>query len=276
MRPIKFAQISDTHLQSHTCDAGALDQVFGKLPNSDEALVKALDELAGLGLDFVVCSGDLVHEGDAQDYARMRALVEEHLPKTPLVVCLGNHDRKAAFYEGYLGQKDPQELPYHSVLDVRGLRVVAIDSACSGGESGKFGEGELSWLDEQLEGAGELGSIVVYHHPAAFDPAQFAMEAPAELLDTLRRHRVRAILNGHTHGNDLRHLAGVPQVTADSTLFGCDITKDSFLFTNKAGYNLLSLDDEGLALKNVTLNPAPEAVVTIPLQAMLQALAKLG
>ena len=276
MKPIRFAQISDTHLRSHAKDAGMLDQVFDKLPDGDAALAGALDELAAQKLDFVLCCGDLVHEGIAEDYARMRAIVDEHLPETPFVVCLGNHDRKAPFYEGYLGESGAADVPYCAVRDIRGLRIVVVDSACSGGESGKFADGEISWLREQLEGAGELGSIVIYHHPATFDPDQFAMRDDAGLAEVLREANVRAVFNGHTHSNDIRHFVGVPQITADSTLFGCAADSEFFAFTDKASYNLLTLDDTGLSLKNVTLNPKPNAAVKIPLKTMMEALAKLG
>lgn len=246
--------------------------IFDKLPDSDEALASVFDELDSKGLDFVIACGDLVHEGTSDDYARLKKLADEHLARTPLYVCLGNHDRKAAFYEGFLGEQGASDKPYYYAAEIQGLRIIALDSACSGGEAGAFAEEELDWLADVLQTPAKQGTVLFYHHPIAWGIEQMAMQAPAALENALENSDVLAIFDGHTHMNDIRHVCNVPQVTADSTLFGCRFTPEKLVFTDEAGYNLCSLDESGLSVRSVPLYPKPCEVTSVDIAAIMQAL----
>ena len=269
MEPIRFAHISDTHLRTQA-PGDAMADMFDRLPDPDTALAGLLDTLAQQDVDFVIATGDLVHEGVADDYRRMRALVEEHLPRTPFIVCLGNHDHKDAFFEGYLDSA-PQP-SYHAVRGIDGLRVLVIDSACGGGESGAFSEAELDWLEAMLATPAPRGTLLAYHHPVSWDGGHVAMKAPQRFLDLVGSGDVIAILNGHTHMNDVRHLAGIPQITADSTAFGSAMGTTTFDFTNRAGYASCALDETGLCVRMVPLFPVPDTIGSIPWDAMLKIL----
>nr|WP_306730046.1 metallophosphoesterase [Lactiplantibacillus plantarum] len=63
--------------------------------------------------DLIVFTGDLIHDGSADDYQRLHAIVHtmEAEFDCHVRVILGNHDRRAAFYEGYL-PADPG--PYYA------------------------------------------------------------------------------------------------------------------------------------------------------------------
>ncbi|XKL32757.1 metallophosphoesterase [Lactiplantibacillus plantarum] len=54
--------------------------------------------------DLIVFTGDLIHDGSADDYQRLHAIIHtmEAEFDCHVRVILGNHDRRAAFYEGYL------------------------------------------------------------------------------------------------------------------------------------------------------------------------------
>lgn len=275
MTKIRFAQVSDTHLRTQG-QPDMMAPIFDKLPDADEQLAHVFDELEALNLDFVIATGDLVHEGIAADYARFKAISEAHLTQTPLYVCLGNHDRKQAFYEGYLGMAPASDeeaaKPYRYAVECHGLRVIALDSACSGGEFGRFDEAEIDWLAGVLETPAPDGSIIMWHHPVSWDFDQMAMEMPERLAHLIEGSDVRAIFTGHTHTNDIRHVCGVPQVTADSTLFGCEFNPETLDFTDKASYNLCTLDETGLSLRNRLINPKQRAVAQIDIKVLIAAM----
>ena len=50
-------------------------------------------------MDFVVFTGDLIHEGSDYDYELFDQIVNKYI-NVPYYYTLGNHDSKEAFYRG--------------------------------------------------------------------------------------------------------------------------------------------------------------------------------
>ena len=253
MEPIRFAQICDTHLGMNNDEAVMMGPVFEKLPNTADALTAALKQLAAQNLDFVLFCGDLVHEGTAEDYRLFRQIVDRELKDTPAIICLGNHDRKGPFWEGYQGEHS--ERPYYTCQTVKGLRILSLDSACGGEVFGAFAPEEYEWMENVLRQPAERGTILLFHHPVAWDVKELAMEVDDRFRALLKNCDVKAVFCGHTHENDVRFLEGVPQLTGDSTAFGCSYTGSTMGFTDKATYNLCTMDENGLTVRNKLLNP---------------------
>ncbi|WP_312695073.1 metallophosphoesterase, partial [Leuconostoc pseudomesenteroides] len=64
--------------------------------------------------NYAVITGDLIHEGQASDYANFKKIIsrqEEEL-QIPIFVILGNHDRTEAFYNGYLSEPVKEKYYY--------------------------------------------------------------------------------------------------------------------------------------------------------------------
>lgn len=96
-----FAHISDTHLD---CPGSSdfLKRLHREVRDPLENLTCCLQELAARKVAFVLHTGDMVHEGDAGDYAILRRLFDKYLPGVPVIAAMGNHDHRAAFREGFL------------------------------------------------------------------------------------------------------------------------------------------------------------------------------
>ena len=269
MEPIRFAQLCDTHVGMNNGEAVMMGPVFDKLPDTTASLAAALDTLAKQNLDFVLFCGDLVHEGSAEDYRLFQKIVKEHLKDTPAILCLGNHDRKGPFWEGCHGESS--ERPYYAQQTIRGLRILSLDSACGGEVFGSFAPEEYEWLEEVLREPAPQGTILVFHHPVAWDVKELAMEVDERFRTLLKQSDVRAIFCGHTHENDVRFLEGVPQVTGDSTAFGCSYTGSTMGFTDKASYNLCTLGENGLTVRNKLLNPVERTAFEINILELMRA-----
>ena len=107
----------------------------------------------------------LVHEGTAEDYAYFKSILEDNCKGIPYIVCLGNHDRRQAFWEGFL-EKTGVAKPYVETTMINGLRIIALDtSPVDGNEIGEMPQEQLDYLAKELKTVAPKGTIVILHHP---------------------------------------------------------------------------------------------------------------
>ncbi|GAA4550195.1 phosphodiester glycosidase family protein [Amycolatopsis samaneae] len=149
---------------------------------------RALREAVAAKPDLVLINGDFVDRGTAPDFVLARRVLNEELEgKVPWYYVPGNHEAdgghgldefKAAFGET------------HRVVDVRGIRLVLMDSSRGTLRAGGFDQ--VRMLREALDGAAKdrsvRGVVVAMHHPVA-DPSpvgnsQLGDRKEAELLTT--------------------------------------------------------------------------------------------
>jgi hypothetical protein len=104
------------------------------------------------------------------------------------------------------------------VVDIRGFRVIRLDTSVPGYGSGRLDETELAWLREQLADPAPHGTIVVVHHaPTSASSALLAaleLRDPGALLEVCAAGDVRLILGGHYHHAHLVIERGIPVAIA--------------------------------------------------------------
>lgn len=134
METLHFAHISDTHL---TCGGSSpfVQRVAREVRDPWDNLKDCLCQLQGKALDFVLLTGDLVHEGEEEDYKALKRLLEEKLPGVPLCCAMGNHDHRLAFRRGFLGENTEDAGPYLAYTQVKGLGIITLDSPTSMGQT---------------------------------------------------------------------------------------------------------------------------------------------
>jgi Icc protein len=197
--PVVIAQFSDLHVMAAGRNHYGVDAAAG--------LERCIAHLAALDRrpDLLVASGDLVDTGTPAEYARLREL----LSRLPLPWCLmpGNHDRRAPLRQAfadhsYLGEDGC--IHYHR--DVRGLRIIALDSVIEGRDDGDLDEVQLQWLDALLSKQPQQPALVFLHHPpvatgfSRMDRIAVAAQSAERLGRIIAGHpQVRAVLCGHVH-----------------------------------------------------------------------------
>lgn len=208
-RPLRILHLSDTHLFGD-------DTLHYGIVDTQAALRRVLERAAELdAIDLVVASGDLSDDGTDAAYRRLRALIDPWAAArgAAVVYAMGNHDDRAAF-ERVLGARD-------AVTQVRGYRVITLDSSVPGAGYGNLDAAQLDWLRAQLQQQqqpSELGTVLVVHHPPV--PAATALLAalqlqnPGELLAAAAASDVRVILSGHYHHALVQQAAGIAVVVA--------------------------------------------------------------
>ena len=219
---LTLAHLSDVHLLG-----GGLRQ-YGVV-EPEQGLQMALDRLTRLENtpDVIVFTGDLADRGEPEAYVRLREVVEPFAADlgTQVVWVMGNHDERAP-YARELFDSDDDGLQ-DRVYDVRGLRVIALDTSVPGFHHGELDQLQLDWLAEQLATPAELGTVLCMHHPPIPVPM---MEAAAviELHDQERLAAViegtdvRQVLGGHFHYSSYSTFAGIPVSVASASCYTSD------------------------------------------------------
>jgi Icc protein len=184
--PLAFAHIGDLHLTGAEAE-NARDY---------RAIVAQLGEADGV--DFVFVPGDNADNGAPEQYALVRAGLEQL--SLPVHVITGDHDMEGGSLEAfYAGLKVPR-LPY--AVDVRGVRCLFLDM-CGPGRGGpdfRLGPDQVAWLAAELEEARGRDCVLFVHSY----PADLKGEGEAaRVAELVHRGPVRLVEMGHTHYNEL-------------------------------------------------------------------------
>jgi Icc protein len=211
-----IAQITDTHIS--TPDS-ANDRYF-RTPEHLERAVAHLNRLVPRP-DVVLVTGDLVERGEAEEYARLRSILDRLT--MPVYVIPGNHDSREnltrAFADrGYL----PLQGFLHYTVEEWPVRLIGLDTNIPGAPGGRLCAERLAWLDARLTEAPERPTLVFMHHPP-FVTGMLAMDAMgldggAALAEVIRRHpQVERVVCGHVHRPMTRRFAGTVASTSPAT-----------------------------------------------------------
>jgi 3',5'-cyclic AMP phosphodiesterase CpdA len=246
--PVELAVISDTHLYASSLGMSeaaeeALQSEPGLFKASEAIVESTLLELAGVGVELLLISGDLTSNGAAESHQRMAELLAEARAAgiQPLVVP-GNHDianQHAVSYEtwstpvdsvseeefralyaecGYdqAIHQDPESLSYVAA-PIDGVWFLMLDSRANhNGYSlyGAFTPSTLDWAVEMAAAALEQGStpIAVMHHgllehieeqDTLF--AGFLISDAAATEVALTEAGIPLVFTGHYHTQDISY-----------------------------------------------------------------------
>jgi 3',5'-cyclic AMP phosphodiesterase CpdA len=253
---VTFVQLSDPHLMP---EPGARYREW----DADAGLRRVLARVRELALRpaFLLVSGDLTDEGTAATYRRLRRVLDEGgAAERPLFVALGNHDRRAPFREGFLGQP-PSEARYYYRAEAAGLRLLVLDSRHDAPtDGGDLDAAQLAWLEGELARPHAGGTLVVVHHPPIPGPVEplnaIGLARPERLARAIEGRGVAGVLCGHIHFAHAGVLAGVPVVAAPATSALVDPgSPDAVRFVSGAGFNLVQVRDGRMAVSPVLLTP---------------------
>lgn len=169
--------------------------------------------------DFVAVSGDLTNRGSVAAFAELKRIFAEAEMGMPVLWALGNHDSRAGFYQGMLGQSDNLDAPYCHDAVIAGLHIITLDSSRPYKVGGFIDAEQFDWLEATLTAHGELPKLIVVHHPPSLDEDNIEMEWEAiscadtiRLREVLRGHNVIGMLCGHIHYDRVSVWNGIPVV----------------------------------------------------------------
>jgi Icc protein len=242
-----LAHISDTHF------LGGRRPLYGSI-DTDANLRRALNALEASELrpDALVFTGDVADLGEADAYDRVREIVEPAAQRmgSELIWVMGNHDNRAAFRIGLLGgagalRGSETEAPIDRVIDLGGLRVIALDTSVPGYHHGELGASQLDWLREQLAVPAPHGTLLALHHPPVPSPVAYMqvleLQEQHALAEVVRGSDVRGILGGHLHYSTHSLFAGIPVAVAAATCYTMDVAAPDSTLVGRDGGQSISL-----------------------------------
>jgi len=271
MKPIQFVHLTDTHM-----NAPDTEGPFAKLQLAEKVKhVFGHIQQSGLRPSFLLITGDLSHEGDTADYAYIRKLLDEGSETigAPVYVVLGNHDHRAPFREGYLGETASEE-PYYYTQTIDGLRLIGLNSQVPGAHNGTIDDRQMAWLAEQLRTTAPRGTIVAIHHPLLTIngmPGDHTLTNRDALMDVLAGTDVIGMMAGHVHSNNVGTFRGILSVAAAGTAFGGELADaEHFRMFDACSYNVVTVDQDGVAVSTVTLPTSNAEFFRFPLKALAE------
>jgi 3',5'-cyclic AMP phosphodiesterase CpdA len=193
-----IAQISDTHI---TLDAPDADQRIRDF-EATIADINGLDPAP----DVIVHTGDIVHNGRADEYAR--ALTILAAARAPVYVLPGNKDDRTSLRAAFspYGYLTPKSEFIDYAIENYPVRLIAVDTLNLNSNKGDFCPERVKRLIDLMDGDSTKPIAVFAHHPpfeVMVGPDRLHFETP-QMLERLRQAlqhsgRVIAVFSGHVH-----------------------------------------------------------------------------
>jgi 3',5'-cyclic-AMP phosphodiesterase len=204
-----FAHLSDLHIDG---SQRSIDRAT--------AVMDYLDRLPD-DLDAVLVTGDIADHGLAAEYERARKLLSS---RHRVLVCPGNHDKRAAFRQVLLGES-AADGPINQAQRIATGLFALCDSSIPGPngtrrDDGRLDDETIAWLRSTLDGTpDDMPVVVAFHHPPAVlhsPPADAVRQFGEDRLAQLITHHpnIAAILCGHAHTPAATSFAGKPLLVA--------------------------------------------------------------
>ncbi|MDB5589423.1 MAG: hypothetical protein JWP26_4393 [Devosia sp.] len=207
---LKFVVMSDLHLMpqgelSMTLDTGA------RLEQAVDAVIERYGDA-----DFCILAGDLADMGQPAAYEYLKTIIAR-LP-IPVHITLGNHDRRPAFLDVFGADfADAETGKIDKVIDIKGYRIIMLDSSEPGRVDGVLEDDQIDWLHARLAEALDRPVIVVLHHNANalhIRSDDIRLLEPDAFIGALKTHPdVRQVIAGHVHITSTATWRGLPFTT---------------------------------------------------------------
>ncbi len=207
--------------------------------------------------DLVVASGDLTNTGAPQSYALLREILADLAP--PLVLALGNHDKRAPFAEVF--ETGTGDSPYVHETVEGGLHVITLDTLMPGHVAGRLDPEQLAFLGAALDREPDLPKLVVAHHPPRMDErtlpwASLDADSSEQFGQIIAGRSVVGVLSGHVHLDQVHHWHGVPVITCMGLNSTVDILEQRDMrIVEGTSMGLCVLRSSGLSVSFVSLTP---------------------
>jgi hypothetical protein len=225
-----FAFVTDTHIQPELDAAHGCDMCFRKV--------------AALKPEFTILGGDHVFDALAVDGRRATSIFDLYrntaqLLEMPVHHTIGNHDLFGIYTTSGVAPIDPNYgkkmyqdrfgQTYYS-FDYKGYHFIVLDSIQLTEDrlyQAAIDAPQLNWLAGDLQKAGPSVPVIVgVHCPMVTGFSTFAPKAApgkyntltvdntADVLPLFEGHNVIAVLQGHTHINEIVEYRGIRFITS--------------------------------------------------------------
>jgi 3',5'-cyclic-AMP phosphodiesterase len=229
---LKFVVLSDLHLVEEGALSVGLDTAHRMQLAVDCINTRYADA------DLCIIAGDLADLGQEAAYHRLRALTAQI--SIPTYITLGNHDDRPTFLSVFGAEMLAETGKVDHVIDIKGYRIVVLDSSEPGRVDGVLTAVQMDWLRARLAEAADRPVIVILHHNAnalhiEADDIKLLDDAP--FIAALKTHAdIRQVIAGHVHLTSTATYHGLPFTTLAGGHYSVNFNADQ----PKAAYKALS------------------------------------
>lgn len=260
---LTFVHISDTHLHVDPEYRDDFTPVASRVQVN--RLIDAINALP-YAVDFVMHTGDIVHNPDSGEHYRVANQVLSRL-NYPIYYVPGNHDDVPMMQRDFLNLADEHISAYFDYqFAVNGVQVVMLDSHAPAGEDrhdGYLAPEQLERLEAICAAPDTRPMVVGLHHHA------LPLEAP--WLDTLvlenglalhevllkAKHRLRGVFYGHIHESVVTVRDGISYYSVQSGWFQTSTwygaTEPASDPLTNPGFNVVTLTERDTFVRFVRL-----------------------
>ncbi|KAB7610348.1 hypothetical protein F9L33_13675 [Amylibacter sp. SFDW26] len=211
-RLLKLVMMSDIHL----LPKGEVKRGLDTAPRF-QAAIQSVNKLHN-DADLCVFAGDLTEKSDVAAYELFDEIrAGNNLPQR---VMLGNHDDRNVYLKHAKNPMVDENRFVEGYDDIKGHRILMLDSSEPGELRGGFCGKRLSWIAERLAEAKSLKLkviIILHHNPCALQmPVDtYRLAEPEKLLKVLHESGadIIQILAGHCHITTAGSWGGYPCTT---------------------------------------------------------------
>jgi len=235
-----FVHMSDAHILGK-----ASQEIHGVKPARNlRAAVQFINSLNPPPA-FCIHTGDSVSEETERAYLLFKK--ELAALKVPTYFALGNHDQRALFRKIVLSDPSPDETPYHYDFQLKGWRIIVMDSLDPGKITGRIDTDQLRWLKRSLhDHPNQPTFLFLHHHPVPLGIPwidALMLQDSGPLIKTLQGASwIRRVFCGHVH-HECHVSLGNLHITSIPAL--------SFQFSENIGPDKFSSLPPGLLLVHV-------------------------
>lgn len=214
--------------------------------------------------DLCVYAGDITDKAEVEAYQQFDQIRQGH--KIPSCVLLGNHDDRPTYID--YARTDGSQAPMvdengfiQGYADLKGHRIVMLDSSEPGHDDGILCEKRLIWLQQRLGEATvlDLTVIIIMHHHIRQIQLDHLDEIKLKQCDTFEQilrtsgANIAQIISGHCHITSAGSWLGFPIATLSGNQLRNDINlkngQEKVQFFEAFGqFAVLHADDDGVTV----------------------------
>lgn len=209
---LKVVVMNDLHLVAPGTSAPRMDTTI----RFEMALKSAAERHRDA--DLCVFAGDIADQAEPDAYSMFDRMRRSY--PVPQCVTLGNHDDRNVYLASIQDAVTDPNGYVQCAKDIKGHRLLILDSSEPGEERGGFPPRKLEWVAKQLANAKKDGLkviVILHHNPAALQmPVDtYRLGKPNELLAVLKKScaDILQVVAGHCHISSAGSWGGLPCAT---------------------------------------------------------------
>jgi 3',5'-cyclic AMP phosphodiesterase CpdA len=227
-------------------DVHCMDEESGRWLES--RVIRPMKE-SKIAADFCLIVGDLAEKGTRAELAMVRDAFKTL--GIPVHVVPGNHDYAGEANREAYDELFPKQLNY--VFEHKGWQFVGLDSTQGSQYTGTSVQpATLAWMDEAIKKLDKSQPTVAFTHFPLGEKVTYRPKNAEDVLKRLMGHNLRAVLNGHFHGDTKRDFGDAAITTSRC----CALKRNNHDKSLEKGYLLCHAKDGKISREFVEVKGA--------------------